>query len=139
MTYRDLNARANRLARLLIARGVGPEQLVALLLPRTTDLVVSVLAVLKAGAGYLPIDPGYPDDRVAFILNDARPACAITATDQDDAAGRPLLEALQPIVLGDHGTERLLADQPDRNPDDTDRSMPLRPLNTAYVIYTSGS
>ncbi|HEY0697257.1 MAG TPA: condensation domain-containing protein, partial [Micromonospora sp.] len=62
--YAELNARANRLAHLLVTEGVGPERLVALVLPRSTDLVVAMLAVLKAGAGYLPVDPDYPADRV---------------------------------------------------------------------------
>ena len=137
VTYRELNAAANRLAQLLIARGVGLEQLVALLLPRSIDLVVAVLAVLKAGAGYLPIDPGYPDDRISFMVDDAKPTCAITATDQDEGStGRRLLDAFDPIVLGDPATTRLLEDQTDRDPG---AAVRLRPLNTAYVIYTSGS
>jgi amino acid adenylation domain-containing protein len=139
MTYRELNARANRLAHLLIARGVGPERLVALLLPRSADLVVAILAVLKAGAGYLPIDLGYPDDRIALTLADAKPVCAITVADRDGAAARPLPAACAPVVLGGPETARLLDDQPDRDPQDPARTHPLRSANTAYAIYTSGS
>ncbi len=139
VTYRELNARANRLAHLLIARGAGPERLVALLLPRSIELVVAVLAVLKTGAGYLPIDPGYPRARITFMVDDAKPACAIMAADQDRGDGLPLPAAAARIVLGDPDTARLLDEQPDRDPRDSARTHPLRPMNTAYVIYTSGS
>ena len=72
LSYGELNARANRLAHLLIAEGVGSEQLVALAMPRSIELVVGVLAVLKAGAAYLPLDPDYPADRIAYMLEDGR-------------------------------------------------------------------
>lgn len=77
LTYRELNRRANRLAHALIARGVGPEQAVALRLPRSAELVVAVLAVLKTGAAYLPIDPDYPAARITYMLEDARPAVVL--------------------------------------------------------------
>ena len=68
LTYRELNARANRLARLLVARGAGPERFVGLLMPRSLEMVVALLAVLKAGAAYLPIDAAYPAERIAYCL-----------------------------------------------------------------------
>ncbi|KJK54890.1 non-ribosomal peptide synthetase, partial [Saccharothrix sp. ST-888] len=74
LTYGELNARANRLAHALIARGVGPEQRVALALPRSVELVVAILAVLKAGAAYVPVDPRYPAARIAYLLQDSGPA-----------------------------------------------------------------
>ena len=73
LTYAELNARANRLAWHLIGLGAGPERLVAVLMDRTADLIVAVLAVLKSGAAYLPVDPAYPADRIEFMLTDARP------------------------------------------------------------------
>ncbi|MGC0155865.1 AMP-binding protein, partial [Chromobacterium vaccinii] len=81
VSYRQLHGRANRLARRLKADGVGPETLVAVALPRSIDLVVSLLAVLKAGAAYLPLDLDYPAERIAFMLDDAQPAALISRAD----------------------------------------------------------
>ena len=114
MTYAELNAAANRLARTLVERGAAPGSLVALRLPRGADLVVAILAVLKSGAGYLPVDPAYPADRIAFMLADATPALVLTD---------PLPE---PSTV-------------DTDLTDADRRAPLRGGHPAYVIYTSGS
>ncbi|MFF5491849.1 amino acid adenylation domain-containing protein, partial [Streptomyces virginiae] len=129
--YADLNTRANRLARLLCAQGIGPEQVVALSLPRSADLIVSVLAVLKTGAAYLPVDPAYPAERIAYLLQDGAPALVLTHTSV--AAGLP------------GGVPQLLVDQvglddvPGHDLTDAERTTPLHPLHPAYVIYTSGS
>ncbi|WP_155728758.1 AMP-binding protein, partial [Mycobacterium avium] len=80
VSYRQLDEASNRLAHLLVARGVGPGERVALLFSRSVDAVVAMLAVLKTGAAYLPIDPGVPDERVGFVLADAAPIAAITGT-----------------------------------------------------------
>ena len=136
LTYGDLNARANQLAHLLIARGVGPESLVAIALPRSLEMVAALLAILKAGAAYLPLDPEYPAERLAAMLEDAQPACLVTDTGTGD-----LLPAHRTprVHLDAPGTAALLAQQPGTNPADADRSQPLTPHNPAYVIYTSGS
>src|SRR5262245_51172583 len=84
LNYRELNERANRLAHLLIKKGIGPEDVVALMLPRSQEMIVSLLAILKTGAAYLPIDPEYPSARVAFMLEDAEPACLITNTEFEE-------------------------------------------------------
>jgi nonribosomal peptide synthetase DhbF len=73
MSYAELSARANRLARYLIMLGAGPERLVAVALPRSPEMVLAVLAVLKSGAAYLPVDPEYPAERIGFMLADADP------------------------------------------------------------------
>ncbi|NVI92300.1 non-ribosomal peptide synthetase [Actinomadura sp. BRA 177] len=129
LTYAELNARANRLARHLIARGVGTEDFVALALPRDADLVVAVLAVLKAGAGYQPIDLAYPADRIAYMLEDAAPACVITTSAAGLPGGTPRVELDALSLDGLSGDDVT----------DADRVRPLRPANPAYVIYTSGS
>ena len=89
LTYRELDEAANRLAHLLAAQGVGPGQCVALLLARSAEAIVAMLAVLKTGAAYLPIDPGLPAARIEFMLDDAAPMAAITTAGLAVAAGRP--------------------------------------------------
>src|SRR6266404_3251908 len=135
LSYAALNARANQLAHLLIAQGAGPEQIVALALPRSAELIVGLLAIVKSGAAYLPLDPGYPADRLAFMLADAKPVCLITS----NAIAQRLPEGAPRLVLDHPDTIGVLARQPDTNPRDQDRTAPLTPLNSAYVIYTSGS
>ncbi|MGV4982339.1 amino acid adenylation domain-containing protein [Streptomyces sp. NRAIS4] len=117
LTYRALNARANRIARTLLARGAGPEQIVALQLPRSLDLYAALLAVLKTGAAYLPVDPEYPAERIAYMLEDARPAFVLT---EAELAG-------------------ITDEQPGHDLIDAERTAPLTPAHPAYVIYTSGS
>ncbi|MDF3293283.1 non-ribosomal peptide synthetase [Streptomyces silvisoli] len=146
LDYAEVNRRANRLARLLTARGAGPETLVALCLPRSAHLIPVLWAVLKCGAGYLPIDPGYPADRVRFMLADAAPALVVAARE----TVRALPEGCEPLVLedcaADDGTplqDRLpataAAEAAEADPTDSDRLRPLDPDHPAYVIYTSGS
>ncbi|MEU5217474.1 amino acid adenylation domain-containing protein, partial [Streptomyces sp. NPDC020807] len=127
LSYAELDARANRLAHGLAAHGVGPEDLVALALPRSLDALVAVLAVLKAGAAFLPLDAEYPRERIAHMLADARPAVVLTGD------GWPLPEVLEGLAVLDAG-EEAWADRPTEAP-----VVRLRPANAAYVIYTSGS
>jgi nonribosomal peptide synthetase DhbF len=135
LTYHELNRRANRLAHLLIGQGIGPEALVALALPRSIEMVVGLLAILKAGAAYLPLDPDYPTERLAFMLRDAQPACVITT----DQIAKRLPDSIFHHLLDHPETTRALTQQPDTNPSDTVGSQPLSPLRAACVIYTSGS
>ncbi|WP_405775440.1 non-ribosomal peptide synthase/polyketide synthase [Streptomyces sp. NBC_00859] len=135
LSYGELNARANRLARLLVERGAGPERFVAVALPRSLDLVVALLAVLKSGAAYVPVDPDYPADRIAFMLKDAAPMCVITAEESriELPAGTVPLVLDAPTVA-----DRKAALSPE-NLSDADRLAPLEASTPAYVIYTSGS
>ena len=84
LTYRELDEAANRLAHLLVGHGVGPGQRVALLLPRSAEAIVAMLAVVKTGAAYVPIDPAVPAARIGFVLDDAAPVAAITTTELAD-------------------------------------------------------
>ncbi|MFF9061843.1 amino acid adenylation domain-containing protein [Streptomyces sp. NPDC014882] len=113
LTYRELEARSNRLAHWLVGRGVRAESRVAVCLPRTVNLVVTLLAVLKAGGAYVPIDPDHPRSRIDYILEHADPVLVL---DADALAGADL------------------AGCPDTAPE-----VVVRPENTQYVIYTSGS
>ncbi|WP_327285881.1 non-ribosomal peptide synthetase [Streptomyces sp. NBC_01205] len=130
-TYAELDRRANRLARVLAARGAGPDRLVAVALPRSTELVVALLAVLKAGAAYLPVDPDYPADRISYMLQDARPVLLVTS---GDLAGR-LPGDTEVLVTDAPDTAALLAGAADTAPP----AGALLPQHAAYVIYTSGS
>ncbi len=120
LTYASLHRRANRLARWLIGRGFGPDDIVGLRMTTSIDFVVAVLAVLKAGAAYLPIDPAYPHERIDYLIADARPRTVI---------GHPEFDAAE------RDAQRL----PDAGLTDADRLCPLHPEHLAYVIYTSGS
>ncbi|MDX8054358.1 amino acid adenylation domain-containing protein [Lentzea sp. BCCO 10_0798] len=134
-TYAELNARANRLARLLVQAGAGPDTVVALALPRSTELVVAMLAVAKAGAGYLPLDPAHPTPRLAALLADAGPVVVMT-----DQAHRHVVPPGQPVlVLDDPATSRDRACQDAVNLTDEERRSPVRAGHAAYVIYTSGT
>ncbi|MDQ3764631.1 MAG: amino acid adenylation domain-containing protein, partial [Actinomycetota bacterium] len=136
LSYEELNALANRLARLLIECGAGPERFVALALPRTADLIVTLLAVLKAGAAYLPIDLAYPAERIGFMLADANPVLVVTTTELADHL--PTNKARR-VVLNETDTVARLATYPDTNVEDDERDCVLALSNPAYVIYTSGS
>ncbi|MFD8515486.1 amino acid adenylation domain-containing protein [Streptomyces antimycoticus] len=134
LTYAQLDERANRLARLLATRGAGPEHTVGLLLPRGVDAIVAMFAVLKAGAAYIPIDPGLPAERIRFVIEDTAPAAVVTATGLAPAlTGAPL------VVLDDPRTAAELSALPGRALADEERGGPVRPENLAYLIHTSGS
>ncbi|MDQ4104738.1 MAG: condensation domain-containing protein, partial [Actinomycetota bacterium] len=102
LTFAELAARANRLAHLLIAQGVGPERIVALALPRSVNLIVAQLAVLKAGGAFLPVDPDYPALRISFMLSDARPVLAVTSVEL--ATRLPGPEGMPTLVVDDAST-----------------------------------
>ncbi|HMJ24680.1 MAG TPA: amino acid adenylation domain-containing protein, partial [Pyrinomonadaceae bacterium] len=128
LTYGELNARANQLARHLRALGAGRESLVGICIDRSLDMAVGILGILKSGAAYLPLDPDYPAERLAFMLKDARPSVILTRTDLakhiPQAQARVLIDSDWPTI----------AENADANLSETPA-----PNDLAYVIYTSGS
>ncbi|CAL9395986.1 D-alanine--D-alanyl carrier protein ligase [Streptomyces sp. enrichment culture] len=137
LDYRELDLRSDRLAHAIAARGVGAEDLVAVALPRTDAMVIALLAVLKSGAAYVPIDAEYPADRVAYMLADAAPALLLT--DSETAAGLPADTAVPRLVLDDARTAAELAAVTATELDRVRRIPAPHPEHPAYVIYTSGS
>ncbi|MEY9877085.1 amino acid adenylation domain-containing protein [Streptacidiphilus sp. MAP12-33] len=135
LTYAELDRRANRLAHLLLQQGAGPGRHVATVLPRGVELVIAFLAILKAGAAYLAVDPDHPQERIDHMLADAGPVLVLT--DKATAAG-PALDG-QLVVLDGAGVLRELAGCPDRSPTDADRPARLTAESPAYLIYTSGT
>nr|WP_083341803.1 non-ribosomal peptide synthetase [Mycobacterium talmoniae] len=126
MTYRELDEAATRLAHVLVGQGAGPGEYVALLFSRSAEAIVAILAVLKSGAGYLPIDPMHPDARIEFMLNDAAPITAITTNELLPRLGGfdgPVIDINHPRINGYPGTAL-----PTPAADDI-----------AYIIYTSGT
>ncbi|TDH56564.1 non-ribosomal peptide synthetase [Mycobacterium talmoniae] len=126
LTYRELDEAANRLAHVLAGQGAGPGECVALLFSRSAEAVVAILAVLKSGAAYLPIDPMYPDARIEFMLNDAEPITAITT-----AGLRSRLDG--------HGLAVIDVDDPHIAAQPTTALPAPAADDIAYIIYTSGT
>ncbi|WP_315833218.1 non-ribosomal peptide synthase/polyketide synthase [Bradyrhizobium prioriisuperbiae] len=132
VSYGELNARANRLARRLQARGIGPDQLVGLALERSVELMVGVLAVLKAGGAYLPLDPDYPAERLAHMLRDSSTSLLLAHREVEDRLA---------LVLAESGVEawRLDNEPSSEQGDSSNLGLSIHPESLAYVIYTSGS
>ncbi|MEE1807253.1 non-ribosomal peptide synthetase, partial [Streptomyces sp. BE133] len=131
VSYGELDARANRIAHYLIGQGIGAESVVGLCLPRGVDMIAAILGVWKAGAGYLPIDPAQPTDRIAYMLRDSRAALALTTEEILDElpAGRSRL-----VAIDDTFVEMQLAAASTERPE-----RRVAPQSLGYVIYTSGS
>ncbi|MPQ25673.1 lichenysin non-ribosomal peptide synthetase LicA [Bacillus paralicheniformis] len=128
-TYKELNARANRLARLLIEKGARPEQRIGIMVKPSLEMTAGVLAILKAGAAYVPIDPGYPAERIGYVLKDSGAELLLTQTNlaaPEEFSGETLL-------LDSMLSEEITID------DEVNPRAGTQPNNLAYLIYTSGT
>nr|WP_067543672.1 non-ribosomal peptide synthetase [Nocardia crassostreae] len=132
LSYAELDARVNRLARELIARGIGAEDRVALAMRRSVDLVVAMYAVVRTGAAYVPIDPDQPGERTRYILETAAPVCVLTTARDDFEVDLPRHQVLRIDELD-------LSEHADSPVTPAERVRELTAANTAYVIFTSGS
>ncbi|MFJ9655873.1 amino acid adenylation domain-containing protein [Streptomyces microflavus] len=135
LTYQELNERSNQLARLLISRGAGPEQLVGIMLPRSAETVVAIMAVSKSGAAWVPVDPQYPANRIVGLLASVRPLLTLTTGSVASVlpAGTASVELDHPGVLD------MLAQYGTHDVADSERGTTLSVDHAAYVIHTSGS
>lgn len=132
LTYRQLNQKANQLARYLRAKGLGPDRLVALCMERSAELIIGALGVLKAGGAYIPLDPGYPPERLAYMCQDASPCMLLT---QDRL--RSILPPTTAEIIALDGDWAEIGHEAESNLDSG--LLRLTPRHLAYVIYTSGS
>ncbi|MGW0007973.1 amino acid adenylation domain-containing protein, partial [Nocardia grenadensis] len=139
LSYGEFAGRVNRLARHLIALGVGPEALVGLLVSRSLDLVVGMYAVVAAGGAYVPLDPAHPVERIGYILDTASPLCVLSTTADAAAVADGGVAAVAPEVPVLALDTMDVSGYADSVVTDADRRAPVRPSNTAYVIFTSGS
>ncbi|MQY31242.1 Dimodular nonribosomal peptide synthase [Nocardia sp. RB56] len=131
LTYREFDVRVNRLARLLISRGIGPESLVALAIRRSPELVIGMYAIVAAGGAWVPLDPDHPAERIGHVLDTARPACLLTTTRDGFGTDRDVPAiAIDTADLSGFAPEPVAA---------TELRAPLRPQHPAYAIFTSGS
>ncbi|MEV6099421.1 amino acid adenylation domain-containing protein [Nocardia sp. NPDC051981] len=135
VTYNELDSESNQLARLLIEHGVGPETIVAVVLPRSPALITAIVAIAKAGGAYLPIDPAYPIDRVEFMLADAQPGLVLA-----NSATKSLVGATTPMLWLDSSDYAAKVSELESSPiQDSERLHSLTALTPVYLIYTSGS
>jgi amino acid adenylation domain-containing protein len=132
LTYRELNRRANQLARHLVKQGVGPDQLVGVCVERSQEMVIGLLGVLKAGGAYVPLDPNYPADRLKYMIEDSAPR--VLLTQERLKSSLPPLDA-QVLSLDADWSEIAQCEEGNLGP----HSLRLTSRNLAYVIYTSGS
>ena len=155
LSYGELEARSNALGRYLIGLGVGPDAVVGIALPRSFEMVIALVGVLKAGGAYLPLDPDYPEDRLRYMLGDSGADVVISRSDVLERLGLGGIDTNTSTLLDtntdsfvipthilcvdDAGLSAALADQETTRISNAERVAPLRPDHLAYVIYTSGS
>ncbi|HXO39076.1 MAG TPA: amino acid adenylation domain-containing protein, partial [Candidatus Acidoferrum sp.] len=138
VSFRELNRRANQVAHFLIAKGVGPEDIVGIAVPRSAEMVMGLLGIIKSGAAYLPLDTEYPAERLRFMIEDAQPAYLVGLSSTAGLLPQNIFTA-NSLLLDDPVTRNVLEHTASSDPIDSDRVRPLSSYHPAYVIYTSGS
>src|SRR6185312_3994695 len=131
LTYEELNWRANQLAHHLKFLGVGPENLVAISMERSLEMIIGILGTLKAGAAYVPLDPGFPAERLKFMLEDSKASLLLTRSSEKERLGESQ-KSIRTICLD--ADWRLISEESEDK-----LNVPVNSGNLAYVIYTSGS
>jgi amino acid adenylation domain-containing protein len=140
ISYGELEASSNRLARHLITKGIGPDQVVAIMLDRSPEMIIAILAVLKAGGAYLPLDSSYPASRLNFMVSDSRTKHLITAGSSiQGTLDSTIIQKLTVLDIVDILNSDQLSEFSSAKISDVDRAAPLLTDNLAYLIYTSGS
>ncbi|MEO7535571.1 MAG: non-ribosomal peptide synthase/polyketide synthase, partial [Ferruginibacter sp.] len=129
LTYKELNERSNQLAHFIKGKGVKPETLVPVCIERSIDLVVSLIAILKAGAAYVPIDPGYPQERISYMLEDTAAKIVISSSQSSHKLQSANIEIIEPATIWNEIS----------NESSDNVELIIKPGQLAYVIYTSGS
>lgn len=139
LTYGQLNEKANRIARVLQEKGVGPQSICCIVAERSFEMMIGIMAIMKAGGAYLPIDPAYPDNRIVYILKDSKPSVIVTQEKfknkfsqncKDQESNNPIVFDGEIIDLDDEDNYRL---------DASNLDVQIKPSDLAYIIYTSGS
>lgn len=134
LSYCELNRKANQLAHQLIAMGIGPEMLVGLCMDRSVEMIVGFMAIFKAGAAYLPLDPNHPQVRKQMLLNEAVPKAILSSSTASEH-----LPDVFPVIKLDQWLAEEHNERQAHNPTDAERTSILHPSHPAYVIYTSGT
>ncbi|MEL7072396.1 MAG: AMP-binding protein, partial [Cyanobacteria bacterium J06581_3] len=135
LTYQALNGQANQLAHTLQSSGIGPEQRVAVYIERSLEMVIALLAIVKTGAAYVPLDTSYPEERLLYMLGDADVSAVIAGSPRPQSWGSEARSTETPwIEIGEFCSSDASHPSNTQNPQRT-----LSPTNSVYVIYTSGS
>ena len=145
VTYKELNERSNQLAWFLIKKGVQPDTIVGLMVERSVEMIIGVLGILKAGGGYMPMDPDYPQERIDFMLIDSNAKILVTATGLSEKLEKLSIVNYQLLMVNEMPPNRRRLNIPPKEANSINNyqliinNLQLKSLNLAYIIYTSGS
>jgi tyrocidine synthetase-3 len=136
ITYRELNQRSNQLAHLLRKKGVEPDTIVGIMVDRSIEMIIGILGILTAGGAYLPIDPGYPEERIKYMLKDSGTKILVTANGLSEKLEKLSIVNCQLLIVNDSPPNRRRLNNP---PKEANNNLQLDRTNLAYILYTSGT